>query len=487
MTQMASQRPHPIGAAAPWLLMMMLIAAAPVCIGNAAEPSLLTAEEKAYLARKGEVAYCIDPDRLPFSAIREGRPQGMAVEILGRIEKQIGVPFRFVSTDTWRMSLEYAAAGRCDILPAIDVSPPRPPFLSFTLPYFRYGVAIVTQTHAPFVSGVRDMRNRTVGLGESAILWEPMAEKYPFIPLVEVDSPRKGLEKVSCGDLDALVVSMPAAVYHIRRLGLTGLKVAGHADILRETGIGVREELPMLRTILNKAVTVMSEGEVDRIYRRHIAIRPEDRVDYGPLAWGFLGIVLIVGCLLAWNRKVTRLKKRIAKIQAELAAKDEQMKMMAITDPLTNLYNRMRLIDVLAKEMQRFHRYRRPVSVILADVDNFKEINKEFGYNLGDVVLCKIGQALAANVRKADICGRWGGEKFMIVCPETESEGTRTLAEHLREIVESIQLPKAGYRTCSFGVAAFAAGDNKETIVHRADKAQNLAKEKGGNRVEVAG
>jgi diguanylate cyclase (GGDEF)-like protein len=233
-------------------------------------------------------------------------------------------------------------------------------------------------------------------------------------------------------------------------------------------------------------VASLTEAEVDRIYRKQITIRPHRRFDYRPLVLVLLGMAVVFGSAIIWHRKVGRLKKRIATAKAELAAKDEQINRMAITDPLTCLNNRMRLIDILGKETQRFHRYGHPTSIIFSDVDHFKDINETFGYNLGDVVLCKMGEILESSIRKADICGRWGGEKFMVICPETEMEGALILAEHLRSRIESLSLPKVGTRTCSFGVASFLPGDTEESIVQRADKSQNLAKEKGGNRVETA-
>ncbi len=484
MSRSVLKRSCVYGAMMPWLLLMVFTSVAPAENREARTTPPLTAAERAYLARKGAVTYCLDPDRLPFSAVTDGRPHGMAADVVARLEKRLGIPFRFIRTSDWRRALAYAESGRCDILPMIDLPPPaRHPHLTTTTPYFQYSVAIITRSRVPFISGIRDLRDRTIGLVENDPIGESVARTLPDVPFTLVDHPRDGLLKVSGGSLDALVIAMPVAVYHVRQLGLSHLKVAGHTDILQKMGIGVRQELTLLRTILNKAVGAMAQPEIDRIYEQQIAVSPEHRVDYRLLIQIGLGTAILGGLLFFWRRHVTRLKKRVETAQAALAAKDEEMKRMAITDPLTCLNNRMRLVDILNKEMQRFQRYNRPVSIILADVDNFKEINKEFGYNLGDVVLCKIGQALADNVRKADICGRWGGEKFMIICPETRTDGAQTLAEHLRETIASIQLPKVGPRTCSFGVSSFIPEDNEETLVQRADKAQNAAKDAGGNRV----
>ncbi len=485
MTDRIRQRPCVYGVLMRWLLLMALASVTIVGYGRAERAVELTPDERAYLNRKGTITYCLHPDRLPFSAIREGRPAGMAVDVIDRIGKQLDIPFRFVPTKSWQMSLEYAESGGCDILPVVDIPSSRPDYLRYTPSFFHYTPAIITRTHAPFITGIQDLQDRSIGIGESDPILTPVIEHYPRIPITIVSTPRDGLMKVSSGSLDALIIAPPVAVYHIRRFGLTDLKIAGHVDLPREVGIAVRAEMLPLQPILGKTVASLTRAEVNRIYRKQITVRPHRQIDYRTLILVLLVMAVVVGSAIFWHRKVGRLRKRIATARAELAAKDEQINRMAITDPLTCLNNRMRLIDILGKETQRFRRYGHPTSIIFSDVDHFKDINETFGYNLGDVVLCKMGETLAGSIRKADICGRWGGEKFMVICPETEIEGARTLAEHLRKRIEALSLPKVGPRTCSFGIASFLPGDTEESIVQRADRSQNLAKEKGGNRVET--
>ncbi|MBB4266772.1 GGDEF domain-containing protein [Roseospira visakhapatnamensis] len=185
---------------------------------------------------------------------------------------------------------------------------------------------------------------------------------------------------------------------------------------------------------------------------------------------------------------VTALKETqnaLVEAHAELALTSRQLERLAITDQLTGLSNRRRLDDTLTSEVQRAERYGTTLSAIICDVDRFKDINDLHGHQVGDAVLTEMAQVLKDNVRHLDTVGRWGGEEFAIICPETAEDGALTLAEKLRGTIAGHDLSVAGRKTMSFGVATFRPGETVTDLIRRADKALYRAKEKGRNRVET--
>jgi len=178
----------------------------------------------------------------------------------------------------------------------------------------------------------------------------------------------------------------------------------------------------------------------------------------------------------------TRLREHYAQAQAVLASMSE----MAHTDFLTGLSNRRQLYQLLGREMEYAARYGRPVSLILLDVDHFKSVNDAYGHDVGDVVLKEFAALIKRNLRGADHIGRWGGEEFLIVAPETDMDQAEQLARRLREILQEIRLPRVGHLTASFGVATFESGDSIESWIKRADEALYRAKQGGRDRVETA-
>ncbi len=170
--------------------------------------------------------------------------------------------------------------------------------------------------------------------------------------------------------------------------------------------------------------------------------------------------------------------------QQELLEKNRQLEIMSITDRLTGLYNRHKLDAVLNAELARCQRYDGVFSLILLDVDHFKLVNDQFGHPVGDQVLLAIASLLQENKRNADTLGRWGGEEFMLICPDTPSDGALQFAEKLRLAVAGYGDPAVGQVTASFGVATFRSGDSVKEIVSRTDQALYCSKHKGRNRVE---
>ena len=155
---------------------------------------------------------------------------------------------------------------------------------------------------------------------------------------------------------------------------------------------------------------------------------------------------------------------------------------LSVTDKLTKLYNRLKIDELLLKQVNIFKRYNVPFSIILFDVDNFKSINDNFGHDVGDFVLEKISKISKDSIRKTDEIGRWGGEEFIIICTNTNNEEASILAEHLRTGLLTSDFGKVGKVTISLGVSSFNSSDNISTIFKRVDKALYKAKKDGKNR-----
>ena len=153
-------------------------------------------------------------------------------------------------------------------------------------------------------------------------------------------------------------------------------------------------------------------------------------------------------------------------------------------DHLTEMYNRRKMSELFKREITRSKRYKLPLSIILIDIDHFKDINDRFGHIQGDKTLQEIASIMKAEVRKADYVGRWGGEEFLIICPETDINGAMAFAEKLRTTISGFSFTRVGHKTASFGVTSFEADLSAETMLGRADKALYTAKSAGRNSVE---
>ncbi len=152
-------------------------------------------------------------------------------------------------------------------------------------------------------------------------------------------------------------------------------------------------------------------------------------------------------------------------------------------DPLTGLANRRALEENMARAISFAHRWKHPLSMIMADIDYFKTVNDRYGHLTGDQVLVSFSQLLKTSSRVEDIVARFGGEEFILLIPNTGLDQATQLAERLRADTEEATMPIPTNITASFGVTRLLAQDTQESLIARADRALYGAKDAGRNRV----
>ena len=238
---------------------------------------------------------------------------------------------------------------------------------------------------------------------------------------------------------------------------------------------------PMLVDIVLKPAS-----EVERLYSN---LKREGRVVVGEgyihgAKYGEAYVLTRAVPLLDSNDNVIGAIESIRDITV-LKHREENLRELSEKDPLTMIYNRRKLFDMLEVEVEKANRYCRPLSLLLLDLDYFKEVNDKCGHNIGDIVLKTTTQIVADAIRKVDIFARFGGEEFVIICPETDIDGAVSLAEKIRTAVEQHAYPMVGNITISAGVSELSDTDSVNTLIKKADDFLYTAKKRGRNRVEA--
>ena len=172
-------------------------------------------------------------------------------------------------------------------------------------------------------------------------------------------------------------------------------------------------------------------------------------------------------------------ENQILKLEKEILLKK------STTDPLTGLYNRLKIEEIFLYEQEQFICCGDPLSMILLDLDDFKRINDKHGHNIGDKYLQKLAKTLKSAFRDTDIIGRWGGEEFIILMPKTTLAEAREIALRIQVRINDMECPRLDMQTASFGVTTLIENDTLSTFVKRADEALFRAKKAGKNRIEV--
>ncbi len=162
---------------------------------------------------------------------------------------------------------------------------------------------------------------------------------------------------------------------------------------------------------------------------------------------------------------------------------EEILKRLAVTDPLTDVWNRRQGTKLINADISEARRYGPSLALLMLDIDHFKSINDSYGHQTGDRVLIELTQVITANMRSSDVLIRWGGEEFVVITRHSDAERSNQLAMKLRDIIEQHHFETVGRVTVSIGVAELHAGDDLNSWLERADVAMYDAKVAGRNRV----
>lgn len=193
----------------------------------------------------------------------------------------------------------------------------------------------------------------------------------------------------------------------------------------------------------------------------------------------FDNIEQVDSCVL----EISELSSSLVKMAQTIKKHHKELEYLSSTDTLTKMYNRAKLEAVLQVKKEDFARYGYKFGIIMIDVDHFKVINDKFGHQVGDKFLVEFANILKNSMRSGDIVGRWGGEEFIVVCKEGDTQSLEKLANKLKQSIQSYNFENVENKTASFGIAQYEKGESIAKLINRADKALYRAKDGGRNKI----
>lgn len=467
-------RIHPRALRAFTLIFALLHALTFQATRSVAADVALTDLERYYVETNGEILLCADPDWIPFESINEhGDHQGIAADLLKLVSERTGVRFKLVPTKSWEESLDYSKSGKCQALSFLNETPKRKEWLVFSEPIFTDVNVFITREEHPFISDPGALTGETLVLPKGTAMEEFIRKDYPNIRIITVDTEAQALQMVSERKANMTMRSLIVAAYTIKKEGWFNLKISGQLPgYTNRLRVGLTKDKANLLDIINKGILSISGQDRGAIVDKHISINVQTITDYS-LLYKVAGVLLsIIAVAALWVM--------------QLKAHNKQLTLISQTDALTNVSNRLKLNSVLNYEFARARRTLQPLSVILIDLDHFKKVNDELGHIAGDAVLKEVSGILTSQVRSIDVVGRWGGEEFLIICPETDTPSAMVVAERIIHAVRTFPFSCNRLQTISIGVASLSENDTPDTLLSRADEALYNAKSAGRNCARAA-
>ncbi|NOQ77372.1 MAG: diguanylate cyclase, partial [Methylococcaceae bacterium] len=367
---------------------------------------MFTFEQMRYLQNKKEITMCTDPDWMPFEGIIDGTHIGIVADVINKFRQQLPIPLRLIQTKSWNESILMVQSRECDILSLATSTPLRKKYLNFTSPVMSIPFVLATKHEAFFINDIKDVKDKKLGVAKGNVIAEILREKIPDINIIDVSSAHDGLVQVERGELFGYIDNLMVIANSIQKDFAGVLKVSSRLQNNLEPGIATRNDQPQLNGVFELLVKNLSKSELQLIYNKWITVKQDPIIDYS-LVWKLLAGTFLLA--LAYVFHYLKLKKL-----------NEELLTISITDKLTGLYNRVKTDKVILQKKSDVDRHGIDLSVILLDIDFFKHVNDTYGHITGDEILIEFSQIIKHNVRISDYVGRWGGEEFLIICPNID-------------------------------------------------------------------
>lgn len=440
------------------------------------------------------VTYCVNPGWVPYEMVRNGKHVGISADYLRLIGDIAEIDFKFVSTQSWKESLEYIQADKCTIVPMLNDSANRKVYLDFTTPYLESPVVLVTRGADAMLQGFDGLNKQLVGVSSDSFLAGYLARYYPNVSLQLLDSEREGLRALNRGEIDIFTGSLLSVNAELNRMKYSDLYVTGYAEVFNLLRIGVSKGHSDLVQALNDAIGQIPEAAKVDIYRRWHSARPASEPDSRFAVLAIACFVVVLSTMLwrrriitRYTREITQKNNEIDNLQSILIEKNRTLEFLSSHDPSSNLYNRNFMLHRADDEVSRFNRFNTAASMILFDfTSQYQGGIDGVECGLSDESMKALANVCLRCVREVDIAGRWGSEQIIILCPQTEIDAAKTLADRLKDAVDSHPREEIREVAYSIGVASLSGGESFNDWYERAARALFLSRREHSQQVMIA-
>lgn len=292
------------------LLLALMIGTTLSQVSLQANAALLTQTQREYLSGLGEITMCVDPDWVPFEQITPlGEFVGIAADLVSLVAERLDITFTLLPTLHWDETVQKYENNECHIVPFLNQTPEREEHLLFTEPIFTDANVLITRNEYHYVTDLANISSATIALPSNTSVGQIIAQHYPNLTIIPTLTEKEAFQMVENNEADMTIRSRIIAAYTIRQEGLFNLRINGQlpAQFDNHFRIGVTIAEPKLRDILDIGVLSITNQDKEEIINRHVYIVIEQPLDLEMIGRIFFVVVLILGFILYWNRRLSKL------------------------------------------------------------------------------------------------------------------------------------------------------------------------------------
>ena len=338
-------------------------------------------------------------------------------------------------------------------------------------PIAKVPLALATKNGVHYISDLNSVEHIKIGVLKDLEIFESLKRDYPNVNFIEINTIDDGIYRLKNNLLFGLIDNLYTLSHQIEQFQIDVLKINTTLKYKINIYLEVKKQNEQFIKIVNKIIDSLSEKEKSSIFNNYQLILYHNNIDIYYILKFVIPLIILLSVFIFLNYRLRNEIKKREETEIKLSN-------LANNDSLTGIYNRRKIEELCEAELKRSERYSNELSVIFFDVNDFKIINDKLGHHKGDEVLIKIASVISQNIRTTDYFGRWGGDEFLIVLPQTNLYKTEHLVKILENILTTINFDLKMNRkiSCSFGLSQYEKNDTLDSFLKRADESMYVNK-----------
>jgi polar amino acid transport system substrate-binding protein len=403
----------------------------------------------------------VEDNNIPFSFKLTNKFSGLEIDFWNLISEKLSKPFNIQEIIQGKVFNIFSNSVGARFVYSFEKKNTKDYLLSE--PIAQIPIAFTTKNNKNFITNLSTLKNSQIGVVENLGIIPTLQKEYPNVKFINIDSTDDGIVKLERNEIFGLIDNIYIISHKINKNHLNNLKINSLIEQKLNLYLQVEEKNSLFINILNNAINRFSKEDIDTILNNYQFIFYPKEIDFYFIAKIVIPFILLLIIFIYFNVKLKKEIKRRKEIELQLSE-------FANKDALTNIFNRRKIEEICEIELERVKRYAKNLSIIFFDINDFKYINDTFGHHLGDEVLVKITNLLEKNLRATDSIGRWGGDEFLIIIPETNLYQCKSIVLDLEEQLKTIEFTSQINVTCSFGIATYEENDHLDSLLRKADE-----------------